>query len=266
MVSKELLEQFEDAEVEYDPQVGDTNNEEFWNGANKYPETIEYEIVSMYRLREKEKAVSILDQLNDGKQKEKKESKEAATTTKEKPEYLTYDYNVHYTNTDTRERVTRDFHDGGLRIDATFKEVRDDHGEYFETILDKYVQTYTLPFSIDNVKDILDNQIVEYPDPDNEDNARILRKKKENKTRDLTKLKMKKRKCPVINQERIHYYIGIVSDMAYHMTDSKYDIRIKNGLDWLNLSYDELIQKHKEQEREALASRTVTLGRSKIYQ
>ena len=262
MVTKELLEQFENAEVEYEPKVGDTNTEEFWNGANRFPETIEYEIVSMYRLREKRKEVSILDQLNDGKKKDEKGG--ATTATKETgPEYLTYDYNVHFTNTDTDERVSRDFHDGGIKIDASFRDVKDDHGDYFETILDKYVQTYTLPFSIDAVKDILDNQIVEYPDPDNEDNARMLRKKKENK-KDLSKLKMKKRKCAVINQDRIHYYIGIVSDMAYHMTDSKYDIRIKNGLDWLNLSYDQLIQKHKEEEREALASKTVTLGRSRI--
>ena len=74
MVTKELLEQFENAEVEYEPKVGDTNTEEFWNGANRFPETIEYEIVSMYRLREKRKEVSILDQLNDGKKKDEKES------------------------------------------------------------------------------------------------------------------------------------------------------------------------------------------------
>ena len=49
MVNKELLEQFSDAKVEYEPQVGDTKTEEFWNGANRFPETIEYEIVSMNR-------------------------------------------------------------------------------------------------------------------------------------------------------------------------------------------------------------------------
>jgi hypothetical protein len=59
---------------------------------------------------------------------------------------------------------------------------------------------------------------------------------------------MKKRRCPVINQEKIHYHIGTVSDVAYYLCDSNSDIRIAKGLDWLNLLYDELLEKHKQEE------------------
>jgi hypothetical protein len=37
--------------------------------------------------------------------------------------------------------------------------------------------------------------------------------------------------CPVINQEKIHYYLGIVTDQANYMTDWRYNIRVKNGAD-----------------------------------
>jgi hypothetical protein len=61
-----------------------------------------------------------------------------------------------------------------------------------------------------------------------------------------------KRKCPVINQEKIQYYIGTVSDVAYSLSD----IRTAKGLDWLNLSYNDLLEKRKQEKRENLAART----------
>lgn len=53
MVSEELLQQFEDVGVEYELRANDNNNKDFWNNARVFPETIEYEIHDIYRLREK---------------------------------------------------------------------------------------------------------------------------------------------------------------------------------------------------------------------
>ena len=59
MISKQHLEdQFYDADVEYEPWVGDLNNENFWSNALRFPDNIEYEIVNVHRLREKPKVPS----------------------------------------------------------------------------------------------------------------------------------------------------------------------------------------------------------------
>jgi hypothetical protein len=52
MVSEELLQQFEQEGVEYERRPSDNNDEQFWNDALIFPETIEYEIQDVYRLRE----------------------------------------------------------------------------------------------------------------------------------------------------------------------------------------------------------------------
>jgi hypothetical protein len=67
----------------------------------------------------------------------------------------------------------------------------------------------------------------------------------------------------VINQEKIKYYIGIVSDTAYEISKSNDDIRIDDGLDWLNESYDRLVEKHREKEMEIVMRRTTQTAKAR---
>jgi hypothetical protein len=50
MVSMELLQQFESEGIEYELRPNGNNDEEFWDRARIFPETIEYEIQDVYRL------------------------------------------------------------------------------------------------------------------------------------------------------------------------------------------------------------------------
>ncbi len=77
------------------------------------------------------------------------------------------------------KRKYRDFHDSEIKVDATFKNIIDPYdGKVAEILFDKYVQTYDIEFSVDNLEDIFNNQTVEYPDPE-EDKRSTIRKRNE---------------------------------------------------------------------------------------
>lgn len=65
MVS-ELLQQFESEGIEYELRPNGNNDEEFWDRARIFPETIEYEIQDVYRLWEKPMIPSTFDILGLG--------------------------------------------------------------------------------------------------------------------------------------------------------------------------------------------------------
>src|SRR5215204_1579282 len=220
MVSEELLQQFEQEGVEYERRVNDNNDEQFWNDARVFAETIEYEIQDVYRLREKPMTPSnIFDIIGGGGgnahqhqhqqiKKQQQQQRQSLNSTEDKPkEYLAYTYYVYYTNTFTNRRFSRDFYDGGIKVDAEFNYETDAYGNVVETYLGRYVQTYIIPFTLENLKDIFSNQVIEYVEP--ERNKKGKRQgssiSNNNNNNNNKKDKILKRKCPVINKDKVKF-------------------------------------------------------------
>jgi len=266
MVSEELLQQFEQEGVEYERRVNDNNDEQFWNDARIFPETIEYEIQDVYRLREKPVTpFNIFDviggrgggggnaqQQQQIKKQQQQQQRHSLNSVEDKPkEYLAYTYYVYYTNTFTNHRFSRDFYDGGIKVDAEFNYETDAYGNVVETYLGRYIQTYTIPFTLENLKDIFSNQVIEYVEPERNKKGKRQGSSisnsnsngNSNNNNNNKKDKILKRKCPVINKDKVKFHIGNASNEAWILAGSETKL-IRNVSDWMYLPIDTLAKLH----------------------
>jgi hypothetical protein len=162
-------------------------------------------------------------------------------------EYLAYTYYVYYTNTFTNRRFSRDFYDGGIKVDAEFNYETDAYGNVVETYLSGYIQSYTIPFTLENLKNIFSNQVIEYVGPERNKKGKRqgggINNSNSNNNNNNKKDKILKRKCPVINKDKVKFYIGTVSNEAWVLVGGETK-QIGNVSDWMYLPIDTLAKLH----------------------
>jgi hypothetical protein len=149
------------------------------------------------------------------------------TTVLSKPrEYLAYQYRVIYTDRFQND-YGRTFNDGGISLSAEIKGDINGRNELDNAYFERFIKTYTIPFSIESVKDICSYHIVDHPDPT------------QVKIKDINRRKWQQRRCPVVDLDKTKFYIG-ETNYARHDVFETWHLKVPNRFDFLYLEFDKI--------------------------